>query len=284
MEANQTRAPTGVKWRDLKVRFAASLVLVPIAVAAAWLGGLWFEVLLAAVGLIMAWEWCALVHGGRRWQLAMHAFAVLVAAFAPVNVSLTAAFFCIFAVWLGSGLALLREGGFGRIWKWVGVPYLALPVLSLAMLRADAEFGLLAVIWLFLVIWSADVGAYFAGRILGGPKLWPAVSPSKTWAGLAGAVLAGAFAAPIAGHLGSVPSIAAVVLLGGAMGLIEQAGDLFESAAKRSFGVKDFGTLIPGHGGVLDRVDGLMFASVVAVLIGALRAGPEHAGHGLLVW
>lgn len=284
MEANPTSAAQGVKWRDLKVRFAAALVLIPIAVADAWLGGAWFEALIAAVGLLMAWEWCALVHGGSRSQLALHGLAVLAAAFAPVNVSLSVAFLCILAAWLGSGLALLREGRFGRIWKWVGVPYVALPVLSLALLRADPGFGLLAVLWLFLVVWSADIGAYFAGRILGGPKLWPAVSPSKTWAGLAGAVGAGAVAGAIAGQAGGVPSLAAVAWLGAAMGLVEQAGDLFESAAKRSFGAKDSGTLIPGHGGILDRVDGLAFAVVVSVLIGVLRAGPEHAGQGLLAW
>jgi len=284
MQGQISPAASGADWRDLRVRVLAALVLIPVALAAAWLGGLWFETLLAAVGLVMAWEWCALVHASDRQQFVLHALSALVAAFAPLHLSMPVALLCLLAAWLVSGLALLREGKFGRFWRWVGVPYVAVPLLSLALLRSDPAYGLGAVVWIFVVVWSADIGAYFAGRTIGGPKLWPAVSPGKTWAGLAGAAVAGGVSGALAGYIGALPSLMALGVLGAAMGLVEQAGDLFESGAKRSFGAKDSGHLIPGHGGVLDRVDGLAFAAVACAVVGAMRAGPGHAGQGLLAW
>jgi phosphatidate cytidylyltransferase len=120
--------------------------------------------------------------------------------------------------------------------------------------------------------------------MIGGPKLWPAVSPKKTWAGLGGAIFGGAIAAGIFASVYGLTGIAALALIGAVLGLVEQGGDLFESALKRHYGVKDSGRLIPGHGGILDRVDGLVMAAVVAAGIGLLRSGTEGTGHGLLVW
>ena len=284
METPPPAASGGVRWADLRIRVLASAVLIPLVVADVWLGGLWFELLLAAIGLAMAWEWCAMVHQGNRWQLALHAFAALSAAFIPVDAALPLTFLCILAAWLGSGLGVLRAGRFGRFWRWIGVPYVALPIVSLAILRSDATLGFEAVLWLFVVVWSADIGAYFAGRTIGGPRLAPAISPKKTWAGLAGALAAGGLAAGIVAMVAGLPPLWVLVALGAGMGLVEQIGDLFESAAKRSFGTKDSGRLIPGHGGVLDRVDGLAFAAVAAVTIGVLRGGLDSSAVGLLRW
>lgn len=280
MEPSTPTVGRGARWQGLGTRAAASAVMMPLALAAAWFGGIWFALLLAAIGLLMAREWCAIVHAGSRWQLLLHAVAALAAALLPFPLALLAAF----TSWLGSGMAVLRGGRFGRPWRWLGVPYVALPILALTVLRADVAFGLVAVIWLLAAVWTADVGAYFAGRLIGGPKLAPRISPNKTWAGLGGAVAGAGLAAGIIAWAAELPGLAVLVALGVAVGVVEQLGDLFESAAKRSFGVKDSGALIPGHGGVLDRVDGLVFASVAAATLGIWRGGLDHAAGGFLAW
>jgi phosphatidate cytidylyltransferase len=150
-------------------------------------------------------------------------------------------------------------------------------------LRADEALGLTAVFFVFAVVWAADSAAYFAGRAIGGPRLAPAVSPNKTWAGLAGAVLAATIAGLVVAVVAGLPGLA-IALLSAALAVTEQAGDLFESAAKRASGTKDTGSLIPGHGGVLDRVDGLIVAVSVAALLGAWRGGFDQAAAGLLIW
>ena len=180
-------------------------------------------------------------------------------------------------VWLGglAWYALVVVAGLGICWEWAhmahgraaalvaGFAYTGLAVLALASLRAMPGAGRAAMIFLLAVVWSSDVGAYLAGRLLGGPRLAPSISPGKTWSGAAGglaaAVLVGAAAAALGwGHLGLV------MLAAGILGVTAQIGDLLESAVKRHFGVKDSGRLIPGHGGLLDRLDGLMAASLVA--------------------
>ena len=126
--------------------------------------------------------------------------------------------------------------------------------------------------------------AYFAGRIIGGPKLAPRISPKKTWAGLGGAMAGSALGALSVGLWLGLPVLSVLLLVAAAMAIVEQAGDLFKSAMKRHYGVKDSGRLIPGHGGVIDRVDGLVAVATAAALLGALRAGVEHAGAGILLW
>jgi phosphatidate cytidylyltransferase len=152
------------------------------------------------------------------------------------------------------------------------------------LLRRDATLGFAAIVFLFAVVWLTDITAYFCGRALGGPKLMPQVSPNKTWSGaiggVAGALIGGTSVAWYAG-IGNLAAVAAVAL---ALSVASQAGDLFESALKRRFDAKDASGLIPGHGGVMDRVDGFVFAVTVAVLIGLARGGIDAPAHGLLVW
>jgi phosphatidate cytidylyltransferase len=152
------------------------------------------------------------------------------------------------------------------------------------LLRNDEPFGLAAIMLLFAVVWVTDIAAYFAGRWLGGPKLWPQVSPKKTWSGaLVGtgtAILAGLTVASLAG-LGNWPALAILCL---ALSIASQLGDLFESAVKRRFGVKDAGTLIPGHGGLMDRLDGFVAAVFVAACVGLCRGGIMAPSRGLLSW
>ena len=143
----------------------------------------------------------------------------------------------------------------------------------------------MAILLLFACVWTADTLAYFAGRTFGGPKLMPSVSPNKTWSGFFGAVFGGLVGAVLLFHFSGLDNLMAAGLLGAAIGGLEQGGDLFESAAKRKFGIKDSGSIIPGHGGVLDRVDGLVAAAVAAWLFGAIRAGNwGNAAQGLLDW
>lgn len=276
-------AVTTSKWRDLGVRSLAAAVMIPLALAVIWVGGVWFMAAITAVGLLMSYEWCRMVHAGATQQRVLHAAAVVLAA-APVLGYLPwqLAPAMLVVVWGASIAAAWRAGGLTR-WGLAGVPYVALPILSFGLLR-QGEWGLQAVLWLVVAVWAADIGAFFAGRIIGGPKLAPGISPKKTWAGLGGAVAGAMLFSLIMWRASGLENSAMALLLGALMGLIEQLGDLFESAAKRHFGLKDSGNLIPGHGGILDRIDGLVAAAVAAGFVGAVHASGAGVAEGLLKW
>ena len=151
------------------------------------------------------------------------------------------------------------------------------------LVRLDQVWGFVALILVLLVVWVTDIGGYFAGRGIGGPKLWPRVSPKKTWAGAIGGFIASlAIAAAFAGC--GLGKMGPLLLLGAVLSIASQLGDLFESAVKRRFGVKDSSQIIPGHGGLLDRLDGFVAAIALAALIGMLRRGADGVGLGLMVW
>ena len=152
------------------------------------------------------------------------------------------------------------------LWMIVGAVYIALPCGILIWLRQDQQAGMITILWLFLLVWSADTGAYLSGRAIGGPKLAPRISPNKTWAGFIGGVTLAGVVSGIFGHIWE-GDIITLFLWGGVIAIASQAGDLLESAAKRHFDVKDSSSLIPGHGGVLDRVDALITASIAAALL-----------------
>jgi phosphatidate cytidylyltransferase len=243
------------------------LVMAAVALALTWSGLLPFAGLVLAVALVVSWEWGRIV---RRSEgdliLAIHGLAV-VAAVALAVAGLTALALVVLAI--GTILAALL--GFDRLGRLsaLGVLYAGLPAVALVWLRASRPLGLEAILFLFAVVWATDTGAYAAGRMFGGPRLIPSLSPNKTWSGLAGGVLASlvvalAFAAV-------VPGARSLWLAPLAIGLaiVSQGGDLMESALKRWHGVKDASGLIPGHGGVMDRVDGLIFAAVALALLGA---------------
>ncbi len=280
----EARAVTTVKWRDLGVRALAAAVMVPLALLLIWAGGMWFLAGIAGCGLLMSFEWCRMVHHASLPQLALHAVAVILAAAAGASLlSGEVLAIALAAIWVASVLLAWRAGPVTG-WALAGVPYVALPILMLGLLR-QGEAGLTAVLLVMLPVWIADIGAYFAGRIIGGPKLAPKISPNKTWAGLAGAVVSAMVTALVVWLVAHLPHPVMALVLGALIGLFEQLGDLFESAAKRHFGLKDSGHLIPGHGGLLDRVDGLIAASVLAGLIGAVHAGgPSMMAQGLLQW
>ena len=249
---------------NLAKRVASAAILAPLGLLALFIGGpLWNGVIaLAAAGV--AFEWSAICRRAPTARAALIALCVLVT-LAGAVAQLRAAF----AI-LALGMALLlvwRRGGSPLS---CGAAYIALPSLALVWLRAQPA-GLAIVLMVMLTVWASDTGAYVAGRAIGGPKLAPRISPSKTWSGAAGGLLAACLVGALFGLAGAVlrplPSTpAGAALIACLLGLAAQAGDLAESAAKRRFGVKDSGRLIPGHGGLLDRVDGLMAAAPAAAV------------------
>lgn len=281
--ANKAAGSASGSPSNLKTRIMAAAILVPLALLVTWAGPLPFAIMVAALGALMAHEWAAMVHGGNNSQFALHAAAgiagalcgLVITPFLVVTVALA---------WVASLILTAREMRGFTIYHLLGVPYMALPAFALVALRAQPSCGLLAVIFVFAAVWSADSLAYFAGRAIGGPKFAPRISPNKTWAGFGGAVTGGALAGLLVALISGV-SAAPLMLLGALLGGWEQVGDLFESAAKRRFGIKDSGSLIPGHGGVLDRVDGLAAAAVLALIWGAWFTGSTGAAAcGLFAW
>jgi phosphatidate cytidylyltransferase len=265
----------------LRVRVLSSVVLALPALAAVYVGGLLFDLLLGLIVLVMAFEWDRLCAGPRdpgirvndpaTWALAAAILAVVVAAVLQAPA---------LALWLtlaGFAAVFLIARGIDRrapLLQALGALYIGIPFVALVWLRADPAAGAVTVFWLLGVVWATDTGALFAGRSIGGPKLAPVISPNKTWAGLAGGMIAAAaVGAGFALWLGGPVALAALVSAG--LAVVAQAGDLAESLIKRHFGVKDSGKLIPGHGGIFDRVDGLLAVAPVWALGMLIDAGWE---------
>jgi len=265
---------------DLSLRIISSVALAPLALGAAYVGGWVFLLfwLIAALGVL--WEWNRLAAAPATWGVT--AAGAVALSGAALAVGLRA--FAVAALVMVGGLvatALLAR----RFWSAVGLAYAACVVIPAAILRgADAAYGFASIMLLFAVVWGTDIGAYFGGRLLGGPKLWPRVTPKKTWSG----ALIGAGVATLAGlgvaWIAESRNLAAVAAVCLALSVASQAGDLFESAIKRRFGAKDASALIPGHGGLMDRLDGFVAAALAAVLVGVYRGGIEAPARGLLIW
>jgi phosphatidate cytidylyltransferase len=266
--------------RNLLMRVAAALVLAPIAIAVAWAGGwLWTGlVTLAAIGLYV--EWLMIIGAAQTTRVV--AAGIIALGVAGLCLALGRLDLALAVLMLGlAGVALLSTQLRG--WAATGFCYAAAAELASVLARLDATAGFVALIMVLLIVWVTDIGGYFAGRGLGGPKLWPRVSPKKTWAGAIGGFIASlAIAAGFASF--GFGKMGPLLLLGAALSIASQLGDLFESAVKRRFGVKDSSHIIPGHGGLLDRLDGFVAAIVLAALIGLLRGGVDGAGRGLMVW
>lgn len=272
------------KWGDLGVRAASAAVLIPAVLADVWAGGIWFHLFVALIGILMAQEWVNIVHKDNPLQFALHAAGAMCGALLPLDIGLAGGLLAIAVLTVVSAVAAWREAPGGPAWRYLGVPYVSLPPIALVVLRDDPGYGVAAIVLVMLMVWAADTLAYFAGRIIGGPKLAPRISPKKTWAGMGGAMVGSAVAALGVGMALGVPGLWLLLIVAALLAVVEQGGDLFKSAMKRHYGVKDSGRLIPGHGGVIDRVDGLVAVATAAALIGALRAGIEHAGAGILIW
>lgn len=261
-------------WGNLRTRVVSATVLVPMVVAAVWFGGYWILALALVCIALLAREW-----GKISAPKAPRAVGVVVGVFCAA--ALIAGFLHhFFIAWsvvlLGAFLAgLIARGAVERRADAAyGVVYIAPPVIALVWIRSLPD-GLWWTLLLFVVTWFADIFAYVAGSLLKGPKLWPQISPNKTWSGFAGGLAAATIGAVLVAHFAHLKLVwPAAALVGFLGGLATMAGDLWESMLKRRFGVKDSGDIIPGHGGVLDRVDGLMFAAIV---IAAVRL-VDHLG------
>lgn len=254
-------------WSNLKTRVVSATVLVPMVVAAVWLGGFWFLALALVCTALLAREW-----GKISAPKAPNAVGAVVGLFCAVAViaAFLHSFFIAWSVVLaGAFLAgLIARGAVERRADAAyGVVYIAPAVIALVWVRSLPD-GLWWTLLLFVVTWFADIFAYVTGSLLKGPKLWPQISPNKTWSGFIGGLVAATIGAVLVAYFAHLklvwPAAALVGLLGG---LATMAGDLWESMLKRRFGVKDSGDIIPGHGGLLDRVDGLMFAAIVIAAV-----------------
>jgi phosphatidate cytidylyltransferase len=272
----------GSRGGELVLRVCSALVLVPIAIGTAYLGGWPFAVFwgLAAMGVL--WEWISLVARSDHRTVLMTGGASLALAVALVATGHLLAAVIVLAI-STLGVAALAPAKW-RTWIAAGVPYAGALGVAPVALRSDSEDGFLAVIFLFAIVWTTDVVAYFSGRAIGGPKLMAQVSPKKTWSGAIGGTLAAVIVAIVLAKVLALSGLFAIAMLAVVLSICAQGGDLFESFLKRRFGAKDSGHLIPGHGGLMDRLDGFITASVVAALIGLLRGGFEAPGRGLLVW
>ena len=270
--------PENTQWSDLRTRVASAAILAPAALLCIWLGGTAYAILLIGCAIGLAWEWAAMCGTSALRPPGLFGAATVVLGSLAAALGYVGAGLAI----LGCGAALTailaRDSG-----RWMaltgGIPYAGIGVIALLWLRADPLVGLTNLLFLMLLVWASDIGAYATGRLLGGPKLAPLISPGKTWSGalggLATAIAAGLLVATVAQGL---PHPARVAAIAAVLGIVAQAGDLLESWMKRRFGVKDSGRLIPGHGGLLDRVDALLTAAPVAALL-ALAAG-----RGVVLW
>jgi phosphatidate cytidylyltransferase len=267
---------------ELALRVCSALVLVPLALGAAYLGGWPFAVLWGLAAMVVLWEWNSLVAGSDQRIVLTTGGASLALAIALVLTGHLLAAVIVLAI-STLGVASLAPAK-RRTWIAAGVPYAGALGVAPIVLRSDNGEGFLAIIFLFAVVWTTDIAAYFAGRAIGGPKLMPRVSPNKTWSGAIGGTLAAVIVALALAKVTALTGLFAIAMLAVILSICAQDGDLFESFLKRRFGAKDSGHLIPGHGGLMDRLDGFVTASVVAALIGLLRGGFEAPGRGLLVW
>lgn len=278
-------APAGTS--NLSLRVLSAVVLAPLALAAAYAGNWPFAIFWTLAALLVLWEWIKLIAGaGHLLMFSSCGTALVVSAVIAMRPRPVAAMLLVI---LGALASLIFAPPMRRTWTASGVGYAGVMLLAPLYLRLDPQYGLQAILLLFAVVWTTDVLAYFAGRSFGGPKLCAAISPKKTWsgavAGMVGGVIAAIALQRIFAETGfGVFNSAAWGALGLALSIASQSGDLMESWIKRRFGAKDASTLIPGHGGIMDRLDGFWAAALLACVIGVVRGGFPSAAAGLLVW
>jgi phosphatidate cytidylyltransferase len=247
---------------DLLLRTVSSVVLLTLALGAAYAGGMVAAIVAAFFAVVVLFEWVRLTGGRAEWAVGF-AVALVIAVLA----------------------ALLAAALFRGSWLPAGILYASALGIGVMAIREAPDYGFAALFFVLAVVWATDSGAFFAGRFIGGPKLSPVISPKKTWAGAIGGVVAAALAGCAAARLTqNVPLTLPLVGVALVLSVFCQAGDLYESWLKRRFGAKDSGNIIPGHGGIMDRVDGLIFAVAAAIGIGAVHGAAGGIGRGLLLW
>ena len=267
-------------------RVWSALIILPVVLLALWAGGAVFSGFLALAGVIMSYEWVRLLASTQPrkdgFLLSCALIGLLLVAYlASPNDALRLLIVLMFIL-----------GGVFWFFRWRltpvvgGMVYLGWPLLAVAFFREGSSGGLV-ILYIFLTVWAVDIFAMFAGKLFGGPRMAPSISPNKTWAGLMGAVFGASLVAVISYFAANVLvaltlTLPVILLLGGVLAVVSQMGDLFESALKRKYDLKDAGSILPGHGGVLDRVDGLIGALIFLHLIVLLRGQPPL--QSILVW
>jgi phosphatidate cytidylyltransferase len=267
---------------NLVLRVGSALVMVPLALGAAYLGGQIFLAFWTFAALVVLWEWDALVCAHDKNPVFMIGSVTIVGTCLLWAIDRPVPALMLIALGM-LGVATLASK-IRRAWCVVGVVYAGSMLIAPVVLRADPTLGFATILFLFAVVWSTDIAAYAVGRVFGGPKLMLRVSPNKTWTGAIGGMAAGIGGGIGVGELAQIDNLLAVGLVALMLSVASQAGDLLESAIKRRFNVKDASWLIPGHGGLMDRLDGFVTASAMAVIIGLMHGGVAAPGRGLLVW
>jgi phosphatidate cytidylyltransferase len=289
-DAGGNSSGLGTGLNNFTLRVVSAAVLAPVVLLCAYFGGWVFFVLSAAAAAGVLWEWTRLVVASADPRVLLPGLAALFAALLltgfdqPSAAIATVLIGAMFAGGLVSAWPRRFPARNPPFWAAGGVLYSGILFLAPALLRRDPNLGLTAVVFIAVTVWGTDIFAYLAGRSIGGPLLWPSVSPNKTWAGAIGGLIGGVAAGTLVAYASDITKLAAVGLVASALSVLTQAGDLLESAVKRRFGAKDTSRLIPGHGGLMDRLDGFLVAALAAVLIGIVRQGTEAPAQGLLVW
>ena len=265
---------------NLYLRVVSAVILAPIVLSAIFFGDLAFDILMACLGALMAWEWENMIKGNES--------------FVAVSLTLMASM----VVFIGQSnplLALLVVGAFAlflyvktkkQLLLSFGAVYIGLPLLSMMYIayfsdsgEGDLNYSYMYILWLLFVVWATDIGGYVVGKSVGGPKLAPKISPKKTWSGLLGgmafsSMITYGFVITMNHYYEATLSMKFLVISSVVLAFISQVGDIFESRIKRYLDIKDSSNLIPGHGGIFDRVDGLLFAApVVAVFVLLMNLG-----------
>jgi len=265
------------RWVDLGPRVLSALVLAPAVLSCIWFGGLPFIILIAAATFGLALEWSRLA--GWPDRAPRTAILVVTTVAATVVAGFDQGIAALVILGIGAvalGLTVPRDQWLPAL---LGLPYIGLGTAALAWLRADGDVGRAEVYFLVLLVWASDIGAYMTGRVIGGPRLAPAISPNKTWSGAIGGLVIAVIVAVATCFVIQAPgSVVSTALMAAALGVVAQAGDLFESAIKRHVGAKDSGHLIPGHGGLLDRLDALLAAAPLAAVLAL------STGRGVVLW
>ncbi len=270
-------------YAEFAARAISAVVLGSIAVLALWIGSATFVVLVLAFALAMCWEWGRAVRGTSLDRIhLLHAAAVIAACVMTfLSATQTVAILAIIAI--GTVAVYAMSGRHMRWMSALGVPYVGLPAAVLIWFRLDEPHGFVAVLFIFCVVWAHDTFAMLVGKLVGGPRLWPVLTPNKTWAGVAGGLVASAAVGAIFAALLVAADGLLLATTGFLLGLASLAGDLVESAFKRNYHLKHASGLIPGHGGVLDRLDGAVLAANMSAVI-ALVIAPQAPARAILFW
>ncbi|AZO08025.1 MULTISPECIES: phosphatidate cytidylyltransferase [unclassified Mesorhizobium] len=267
---------------NLQQRVISAIVMAAVTLMLTWLGGLPFRLFCAAIAAVIFYEWTRMSRptaaGG---VLGLLPEALILVFIGALIAGLPALWLLLLAAILVAVAAFATRMQRTAQWEAAGLAYAALSGFALAYLRGDDHSGLVAILFLFAVVWATDIAAYFVGRAVGGPKLAPSISPGKTQSGALGGAVGGVVAGLLLGVLAGAGNLVQLGFVALALSIVSQIGDLFESWVKRRHDCKDSSNLIPGHGGVMDRVDGLVAAAFALYVIGWIAAGADHPALGL---